>query len=124
MDDKSRLPLSAAGRIVKKDITSASVCDVAVRPPRCPSLESWEIFNRAKEQLPFAESVKTSDGLKDVRREVARVDSRSVDGSWILNALTIAMHSDDLKWRNVSISFICCLLLVKCVSSCTISCVP
>ena len=108
MDDKSRLPLSVAGRIVKRDITSASVCDVAVRPPRCPSLESWEIFNRAEEQLLFAESEKTSDGLKDASREAARVVSRGLDGSWIFNALTIAMHSDDLKWRNVSIRLIVC----------------
>ena len=109
MDDKRRLPLSVAGRIVYKEITSASVCDVAVRPRRYPLLERLEIVNRAKAQLSLAESEKTSDGLKDVRREVARVVSRGLDGSWILEASTIAMHSNDLKWKNVQITLISCL---------------
>ena len=58
--------------------------------------------------------------MKDASREAARVVSRGLDGSWILDALTIAMHSDDLKWRDVWISFIVCLLRVMSKKLCLI----
>jgi hypothetical protein len=47
--------------------------------------------------MPFAYSEKTSDGLNEVSREVTRVVNRGVEGSWIPDASTIAIHNDDLK---------------------------
>lgn len=81
-------------------MTSATDCVVAVTPWRYPFLDRDAMFKRAMVHRLFALSVMTSDGLKEESREVVRIASKELDGSWISDALTIALHKLDLKRRN------------------------